>query len=706
MRAGGYIRSIGPLTLVAMKHLFSVSALLPSLAFGQSLVTTVGQNRTVLLEDFTGIHCGYCPEGHAIAASLEAANPGRVSTVGVHAGGFAVPSGGEPDFRTPEGNTLDSYYNIQGYPAGIINKHAFDDGYEQGRGAWEGDVAEILALSSPVNLGVESSYDAGTQQLTVHVQLYYTGDSPGGADRISVLITENHLNGPQVDYGPAGNHANYDHKHVLRDYITDLWGEEVTTTTAGTWVDRTYTFTLSPSWNVTNCDVVAFVGEYQSDVYQARTVPADGGTTLVIGNLQGDPQPFRGGGSGVADDFSLSLTNELGADEDYIISLVPTGGPSSWATGLTVNGIDHAGSATVTVAASAGVDITAHITPDAAPGIGDYLLTVASSSNPAAPLLQQDLHVISGVHDLVVSNPQAEQWEPLYVSAMQLSNEAFYAVTTRERFTRFGEAGALTEVLNVYVNASWTFPGLLDDEVAVLAGLMDNGVNLMIAGQDVGWDQSGAEGSYGTPATQAFYADYMHAEFINDGNTSNNPVNFVDDDAVFGSLPNSSVANVFSGNTYPEQIAPIAPAVPILKYGTTEKIGGLRAQTSDYKVVYFGVGPEQMSSADVGKLMVGLSHDWFYGIVGIEELDALTGALGQAYPVPADTRLTIPVEGLQTNATLDVFDATGRIVSRATVGMSATQVQLDTEALVDGLYSYRLTTAKEHGRARSFVVAH
>ena len=103
------------------------------------------------LEDYTGIHCVNCPDGHVIMASIAAANPGLVSLVGIHAGGFAVPSGTEPDFRTPEGNALNSFYGVSGYPSGVINRHAFTGGTVRNRGYWVSDVAEILALPSPVN---------------------------------------------------------------------------------------------------------------------------------------------------------------------------------------------------------------------------------------------------------------------------------------------------------------------------------------------------------------------------------------------------------------------------------------------------------------------------------------------------------------------------------------------------------------------------
>jgi hypothetical protein len=68
----------------------------------------------------------------------------------------------------------------------------------------------------------------------------------------------------------------------------------------------------------------------------------------------------------------------------------------------------------------------------------------------------------------------------------------------------------------------------------------------------------------------------MLAEFVDDGSTADNQVNFEDGDAVFGTVPNSAINSVFGTNSYPERIEPIAPAVPILRYNTATKIGGLR----------------------------------------------------------------------------------------------------------------------------------
>ncbi|HNK42064.1 MAG TPA: Omp28-related outer membrane protein, partial [Flavobacteriales bacterium] len=296
-----------------MKKTLTLLGLIPALASAQSLVNTTPENRTVLLEDFTGIHCGYCPEGHVIMAALEERFGPRYVGVGVHAGGFAVPQGNEPDFRTDEGTAIDAHFTISGYPAGVINRHLFDGEDDLGRGSWEGAVEQVLDMPSPVNLGVESSYDAGTQTLTVHTHALYTGDSPSGNDYISVLVTESHIIGYQADY-TNGTHQNYDHLHVLRGYLTDTWGEDVGNHVAGETVDRTYTMAVPPEWNIANCEVVAFISEYQTEVYQARDVAADGGTTLVIGSMAGNGQPYRPGQDGTATPFDGTFTNLLNAE--------------------------------------------------------------------------------------------------------------------------------------------------------------------------------------------------------------------------------------------------------------------------------------------------------------------------------------------------------------------------------------------------------
>ncbi|MCB0453277.1 MAG: hypothetical protein KDC94_10420, partial [Aequorivita sp.] len=70
-----------------------VFALFACATYAQTIVSTSPQDQNVVLEEFTGIHCVFCPQGHAIAKAIQDANPDRVTLINIHQGGYAVPSG-------------------------------------------------------------------------------------------------------------------------------------------------------------------------------------------------------------------------------------------------------------------------------------------------------------------------------------------------------------------------------------------------------------------------------------------------------------------------------------------------------------------------------------------------------------------------------------------------------------------------------------
>jgi hypothetical protein len=57
-------------------------------AGAQTFVPTTVQKKAIVLEEYTGIYCGYCPDGHKRAAAIKAANPSAV-IIAIHAGNFA-----------------------------------------------------------------------------------------------------------------------------------------------------------------------------------------------------------------------------------------------------------------------------------------------------------------------------------------------------------------------------------------------------------------------------------------------------------------------------------------------------------------------------------------------------------------------------------------------------------------------------------------
>ena len=244
-----------------------------TLVLAQTIVSTSPENKKIVLEEYTGIHCTYCPDGHEIAQSLKDANPDNIFIINIHTGGYATPSSGEPDFRTSFGDAIAAQSNLTGYPSGSVNRQYFSSlsmngGTAMGRGGWSSATSQVLNQSAYVNLGVEASINVQNNELTVHVEGYYTGDSPQSTNLLNVVLTQNNTLGPQTGGGMG---SNYNHMHRLVHMITGQWGFEISTTSSGSFVDETFTYTIPSNYNgvdvnLSELNVIAFISETQQNI--------------------------------------------------------------------------------------------------------------------------------------------------------------------------------------------------------------------------------------------------------------------------------------------------------------------------------------------------------------------------------------------------------------------------------------------------------
>lgn len=258
--------------------------------FSQTIVSTDAENKNVILEEFTGIHCGYCPDGHRLANLVAENNPGDVFLINIHTGSYANPSSGEPDFRTDWGAAIAGQSGLTGYPAGTINRHLFE-GMQQGSGTAmsRGDFATAaglaLAEASYVNLGVEATVDFSVTPalLTVHVEAYYTGADAPATNMLNVALVQDSILGPQSGMSANPNYVvgdQYLHMHALRHLLTGQWGEEITTTTQGSFIDRTYTWEIPSSindviLNPNQLNIIAFIAESQQEIISGNECHVD-----------------------------------------------------------------------------------------------------------------------------------------------------------------------------------------------------------------------------------------------------------------------------------------------------------------------------------------------------------------------------------------------------------------------------------------------
>jgi hypothetical protein len=686
----------------------------------QTLVSTDPQPRNVVLEEFTGIHCQYCPDGHKISQAISDAHPGRVVLMNIHQGGYAVPSGTEPDYRTPFGDAIAGQTGLTGYPAGTVNRHVFPglgmatNATAMGRSNWGTASDIILADSTPVNIGVESQLDTITRILTVTVELYYTSGSVTTSNFIDVALLQNYIFGPQTN-GGAGN--NYRHMHMLRYLVTGQWGDEVTTTTQGTLVTRTYTYTVPDAYNsvpcvLRNCDIAVYVTQDHQEVLSGVVVKAVGGSNKYTGKML-NPVTIAGSTAGNTSTFNLQGISSLAAGEEFTVSLIPIDTIEDWTSEFVIDGTHYTGPSNIVFDQNTPKDIMINITPGSTAGLAGYRLTMQSVTFATAPAITADVHVISGITDLVVNGsggPESTAHQDVYLDGLAYAGCNSYTSTTSDLFVTGIDANALTGVHNIYYNVAWTFPALKDVEALALENFMDKGGNVLLAGQDVGWDiASGVSGSNGTAVTREFYSNYLHAAFIDDGTSANNQLTANTADTVYGEAGNSVIAAIYgSTSMFPDEINAISPAVTIFYYkNNTAKQAALRCDADTFRVVYFGVGLEMLSTVAVRNEIMKITYEYFnenYSGVGFDE--AIAKVMEQNYPNPANDFTIFPVKAANENLNLKVTDLTGRILITQKVKSGDQNIIVNTSELPDGFYIGSLIDGSNVLYSNRFIVSH
>ena len=229
---------------------------------------TKPQNKKVLLEEFTGIHCGNCPDGHAMAHKLQIAKPEEVFIIAVHAGHYAEPYPDQADLRTEDGITIHDFYPISGYPSGMVSRRPYENEYAISRSIWSRAAKETNAETAPVNLMINCEYDDFYEEITVTVEGYWVEDAPNDSTRLSIALLQNNIQAYQAGSGVGDE---YMHQHVLRDYITEAFGDLISTNKKGEYFTATYKYALPEDYRGVavepeQLELVAFVTENESNI--------------------------------------------------------------------------------------------------------------------------------------------------------------------------------------------------------------------------------------------------------------------------------------------------------------------------------------------------------------------------------------------------------------------------------------------------------
>jgi len=230
---------------------------------GQQLIPVdmAETNRTTLLVDFSALKCVNCPNAAEEAHNLQALYGDKLIVVEMHpASNPLTQAKAEWDYTC---DAADAYYLFFGgnsttpLPTGVINMAKTDDTYFVDYSKWGACYANSAKAYSPVRMTQQAIYNPQTRE--TKIQLSVANIMSESIDNLQYIawVTEDSIVGPQA-MPDGSNNMSYTRNHVLRDAITDIWGQALSLAQAETkTVELTYT--LSEKYVAENCNVVGII---------------------------------------------------------------------------------------------------------------------------------------------------------------------------------------------------------------------------------------------------------------------------------------------------------------------------------------------------------------------------------------------------------------------------------------------------------------
>ena len=241
-------------------------------------------NRNVLIEDYTGHKCVYCPAAGDIAEQIETDNPGRVFVASIH----ASPGGAGPfqetdaeftyDFTNPQGiaygETFASGFGFDANPKGTISRKVFSGTLFQGANNWLSATTQTMTDNViEANLQAVANYYPETRGLFLHTEID-TMSHPASDLSVVVYLIENSFVSKQKFPGGVIDDA-YVHHNVHRGSIDgNAFGRALKSDyLKNGFYYLDYSYKLPVQYDPTNCHLLVYVMNKSTyEIYQVVKV--------------------------------------------------------------------------------------------------------------------------------------------------------------------------------------------------------------------------------------------------------------------------------------------------------------------------------------------------------------------------------------------------------------------------------------------------
>lgn len=255
--------------------------------------------RRVLIEEFTGASCGYCPDGYL---RLEESIEGHDVSMVAHHAGF-----GTDGLSNANSTAMTFFYNAADgstYAPAVMYDRTHLDEAEPGPVmsiGYAATLTQILntaeAIPCFITLDFENvAFDESSRTVTGTVRGVVNGNVFYGKNpRLQIYLVEDSTMMTQTWYNHSPQTVrDYRHMNACHGSILgDNWGTEISVAESGAF-EYNFTYTLPTSYKAWRCRLVAFVYNYNSadandcNVYQSAQTPNFNASWVGIDEVASD----------------------------------------------------------------------------------------------------------------------------------------------------------------------------------------------------------------------------------------------------------------------------------------------------------------------------------------------------------------------------------------------------------------------------------
>lgn len=239
--------------------------------------------RSVLIEEFTGAWCGWCPDGGVILDDILTTYPNDVVGVSIHDGDAMEIA-----------DSIRSGFAVSAYPNGMVDRKVFagEPDEPHSRGSWTSNTVSQIGSYTPADVYLTHLYEPATRQITMEVKGVFADYSTGDM-RFVAMVVEDGVTGTgsgydQVNYlnttaghpfeGAGDPIIGFVHNHVLRALPGGgfgIAGTIPTTVSPGDEFTETFTYTLPASMDETKIKLIGFMAYNSATVGEREVIDVD-----------------------------------------------------------------------------------------------------------------------------------------------------------------------------------------------------------------------------------------------------------------------------------------------------------------------------------------------------------------------------------------------------------------------------------------------